>query len=162
MKRLHEGETTMVSTMSRRSILKYAAAMGTALMLPGAVAAGHDEQPPPTVDSPVDDAALLQRARDNATYSFRSDFAFVAKSWTRDDLAERVRDPDWQSDRGYLLDEIEDSLYAAHLEYAAPHARFIIWSMELHAAGYAPEQCWIDFPVVNGRRVMSLMTGATV
>jgi hypothetical protein len=151
----------MVSTMTRRSILKYAAAMGTALVLPGSVAAGHDEQPPPTVVSPVGDAALLQRARDNATYSFRSDFTFVAKSWTRDDLAERVNHPEWASDRGYLLDDIEQDL-CHHGEYAAPHARFMIWAMESHAAGYTPEQCWIDFPVVNGRREMSLMTGATV
>jgi hypothetical protein len=144
--------------MTRRSILKYAVAMGTALMLPGTVAAGHDAQSPPTVDSPVDDAALLQRARDNATYSFRGDFAFVAGTWSQDALAKWISKPGWQSESQDMRDEIVEALSPTMEHWKADsHAQFIIWSMESHAAGYRPEQCSIDFPMIDGERVMSLV-----
>ncbi len=54
MKRLRNEETTMVSTMTRRSILKYAAAMSAALALPaGVVAAGADLDSSPIGETPV-------------------------------------------------------------------------------------------------------------
>lgn len=36
-------------------------------------------------------------------------------------------------------------------------AQVIVWGIESVAAGYTPEQCRIDFPVIDGRCVMSLV-----
>ncbi len=163
MKRL---ETTMVSTMTRRLILKYAAAMSTALVLPASVvAAGADLDSSPIGETPVprDLAELtsderLQRASDNATDSFRHDFAFVAGTWSQDALAKWISKPDWQSESQDMRDEIVEALSPTMEHWkAGSHAQFMIWAMESHAAGYRLEQCSIDFPMIDGERVMSLV-----
>lgn len=103
MKRLHEGERAMTHTTSRRSILKYAAAMGAALVLPvGVVAAGAERDSSPIGETSTEPENVrsgyleveLDRAEANATAYLRDVMTALAKRQSVETLLSIVETAD--------------------------------------------------------------------